>query len=126
MDHIIIPYTQGLGKSIKNICNKFGIQTYFKGSRTLKDTLVAPKDKDTIKQKNWGVCWFRCSRFDCDEEYPGESSWTFGERYQEHLKASSSLFEHQLITGNSTTFEECRLVGREGKTLQEESRNTFT
>ena len=28
--HIVIPYTQGLGESIKKICNEFGIQIHFK------------------------------------------------------------------------------------------------
>ena len=34
--HIVIPYIQGLGESIKKICNKYGVQTHFKGNRTLK------------------------------------------------------------------------------------------
>ena len=34
--HIVIPYTQGLCKSIKNICSKYGIQTHFKGNSTIK------------------------------------------------------------------------------------------
>ena len=33
--HIVIPYTQGLGESIK-ICGKYGKQVHFKGNRTLK------------------------------------------------------------------------------------------
>ena len=39
------PYTKGIDASTKNICNKHGGQTYFRRSRTLKDILVAPKDK---------------------------------------------------------------------------------
>ena len=34
IDHIFIPYAQGLGESIKKICSKYGIQTHFKGNRT--------------------------------------------------------------------------------------------
>ena len=26
--HIVIPYTQGLGRSIKKICSRYGIQTH--------------------------------------------------------------------------------------------------
>ena len=44
--HIVIPFTQGLGKSIKKICSRYGIQTYFKGNNTIKNLLVSPKDKD--------------------------------------------------------------------------------
>ena len=42
--HIVIPYTQGLGESIKTIYSKYGIQTHFKGNRTIKEMLVKPKD----------------------------------------------------------------------------------
>ena len=30
----------------------------------------------------------KCNRLDCDEEYIGESTRTFGEMFKEHLKAS--------------------------------------
>ena len=43
--HIVIPYTQGLCESIKKICGRYGIQTHFKGGRTIKNLLVSPKDK---------------------------------------------------------------------------------
>ena len=38
--HIVIPYTQGLCESIKKICGRYGIQTHFKGGRTIKGLLV--------------------------------------------------------------------------------------
>ena len=40
--HIVIPYTQGLCESIKKICGRYGIQTHFKGGRTIKSLLVSP------------------------------------------------------------------------------------
>ena len=50
--HIIIPYTQGLYKSIKKICGRYGIQTHFKGSSTIINLLVSPKDKDPMVNKS--------------------------------------------------------------------------
>ena len=44
-DHKIIPNTQGLCKSIKKICGRYGIQTHIKGNSTIKILLVSPKDK---------------------------------------------------------------------------------
>ena len=38
--HIVIPYTQGLCESIKRICGRYGIQTYFKGSNTIRNVLT--------------------------------------------------------------------------------------
>ena len=43
--HIVIPYTQGLCESIKKICGRYGIQTHFKGGRTIKNLLVSPRTK---------------------------------------------------------------------------------
>ena len=77
--------------------------------------LVALKDKDTIQQNIGVIYWFRCSRLDCDEEYTGESSRTFVERYKEHLKASSPTFKHQSNTGHNKILEDSSIVGREGQ-----------
>ena len=41
--HIVIPYTQGVCESIKRICGRYGIQTHFKGGRTIKNLLVSPR-----------------------------------------------------------------------------------
>ena len=43
--HIVIPFTQGLCESIKKICGRYGIQTHFKGGRTIKNLLVSPGTK---------------------------------------------------------------------------------
>ena len=90
--HIVVPYTQGICESFKTICQKYEVQVYFKGGTTLKNLLVSPKDKDTITKKSSVLYWFNCDRIDCEEEYIGEPSRTFGERYKEHLKASSPIF----------------------------------
>ena len=84
--HIIIPYTQGLGESIKKICRKYGIQTHFKGNRTIMNILVKPKDRDPLDRKSGVIYWYQCGELTCDEEYTGETSRTFGERYKEHMK----------------------------------------
>ena len=79
--HIVIPYTQGLGESIKNIHKKYGIQTHSKGNKTMKDILVKPKDKDPLDRKSVTAYWYQCGELQCDDEYIGETSRTFGERY---------------------------------------------
>ena len=48
--YIFIPCTQGLYESIKNVCGKYGTQTYFKDNRTLKNILVTPKDMEHIQK----------------------------------------------------------------------------
>ena len=45
---MVVPYTNDLGKSIKNICGKVGIQVHFKGGNTINSLLMTLKDKDNI------------------------------------------------------------------------------
>ena len=89
--HMVTPYSKGIGESFKNICRKYGIQVYFKGGKTIKNLLVLSKDKDNIKKKSNVIYWFKCDKIDREEEYIGESSRTFEERYKEHLKAPSPI-----------------------------------
>ena len=86
--YMVLPYVKGLSESMKNVGKKHGIQTYFRGGNTIKSLLMTPKDKDHISKKSGIIYRFKCNRVDCDDEYIGESSRTFGERYKEHLKAS--------------------------------------
>ena len=69
--HIVIPYTQGLCKSIKMICSRYGIQSHCKGNSTIKNLLVSPKDKDPMENKSVAIYWFQCGDLVCDEEYIG-------------------------------------------------------
>ena len=101
--HIVIPYTQGLCEGIRKICGRYGIQTHFKGGRTIKNLLVSPKDKDPMVNQSGAIYWYQCGDLGCDEEYIGETSRTFGERYKEHLKAPSAIHHHSSQTGTPPT-----------------------
>ena len=69
--HIVIPYTKGLGESIKKTCHRYGLQTHFKGNSTIKNLLVSPKDKDPIANTSGAIYWFQCRDLTCDNEYIG-------------------------------------------------------
>ena len=71
--HIVIPYTQGLCESIKKICGRYGIQTRFKGGRTIKNLLVSLKDKDPMVNQSGAIYWYQCGDLGCDDEYIGEN-----------------------------------------------------
>ena len=53
--NIVIPYTQGLCESINKICGRYGIQTHFKGSNTIRNLLVSPKDKEPMVIKSGAI-----------------------------------------------------------------------
>ena len=101
---------------LKNVCKKHGIQVYFKGGKTIKDLLVAPKDEDHITKKTGMIYRCKCDRVECNEEYVGESSRTFGERFKEHLKPPSPIYDHFNTMGHTTILENFSIVGREDQT----------
>ena len=115
--HIVIPYTQGLCESIKKICGRYGIQTHFKGGTTIKNLLVSPKDKDPMVNQSSAIYWYQCGDLGCDDEYIGETSRTFGERYKEHLKAPSAIHHHSIITGHTTNHNNFQIIWWEGHNL---------
>ena len=45
------------------------------------------------KIKSGVIYRYQCDRVECDEEYISESSRTFGERFKEHLKAPSPIYD---------------------------------
>ena len=114
---IVIPYTQGLCESIKKICGRYGIQTHFKGSSTIKNLLVSPKDKDHMVNQSGAIYWYKCGDLGCDDDYIGETSRTFGERYKELLKDPSPIHQHSNQTGHPTSHNNFPIIGREGHNL---------
>ena len=54
----------------------YGIQTHFKGNRTIKQILVKLKDKDPIDKKNGAIHFYPGGELTCDEEYIEETSRT--------------------------------------------------
>ena len=110
--HIAILYMQGLCESIKNTCGRYSIQTHFKGSSTIKNLLVSPKDKDPMVSKSEAIYWFQCGDLICDDEYKGETCRTFGKRFKEHLKDPSPIIHHSNHTGHTTSQNNFQIIGR--------------
>ena len=111
---LVIPYMQGLCESIKKICGGYGIQTHFKGGCTIKNLLVSPKGKDPMISQSDAIYWYQCGDLTCDDEYIGETSRTFGERYKEHLKNPSSIHQHNNQTNHPINHNNFKIIGREG------------
>ena len=114
---IVILDTQGLCESIKKICGRYGIQTHFKGGSTIKNPLVSPKDKDPMVNQRSAIYWYQHGDLSCDDEYIGETSRTFGERYKEPLKDPSPIHHCSTQTGPSTNQNNFQIIGREGHNL---------
>ena len=110
-------YSEGLSETVKNICKRYGIQVHFKSGKSIKDELVAPKDKDHLTQKSGIIYRYKCDKLECDEEYIVETARTFGERYKQHLKAPSPIHDHRNISGHSITLNNFSIGGREEQNL---------
>ena len=78
---------------------------------------MAAKDQDLIEEESGVIYRYKCGRVECDKEYIGESSRTFGERFREHLKAPSPIYDHFNIIGHSVTTDNFSIVGREDQNL---------
>ena len=59
-EHTVIPYMQGLEESIKNICKRYGMQSYFKGTKTIRNILLKTKDRDSLDRKSGAIYWYQC------------------------------------------------------------------
>ena len=113
----MVPYVQGLGLNLKKFCSRYGVQTYFKGSATIKQLVVRPKDQDHKDCKSNVIYSYQCGEVDCDDEYIGETSRTLGRRYKEHLKEPSPIHVHNLQTGHCTNPYLFNILGREDQGL---------
>ena len=58
-----------------------------------------------------------CNWIECDEEPISESARTFGEKYKQHLKATSPIYDHSNITGHHTSIDNFSIVGGEAEGL---------
>ena len=116
--NITVPYHQGLSESIKRSCKKCGIQVHCKRGHTIKNPLMVPKDKDHILNKSGVIYRYKCHRVECDEEYIGESARAFAERFKEHLKPPSPIYDHSNISGHAVTIDNFSIVGREDQNMK--------
>ena len=62
--HITVSYEEGLSESVKNICKRYGIEVHLKSGKSIKDELVAPKDKDHLTKKSGIIYRYKCDRLE--------------------------------------------------------------
>ena len=110
---MLVSYHQDLSERVRKSCNKFGVQVHFKGGQTIKSLLMALKDKDPITNKSGVIYRYKCNEKGCEEEYIGESARTFAEKFKEHQKAHSPIFDHCNISGHNININNFTIVGRE-------------
>ena len=98
---------------LKHECVKTGVQVHFKGNNTIKDLLVAPKDRDSIINKGGIIYRYKYNQPGCIMEHIGETGRNFGDRYREHLQAPSPIYDHANTTGHTIKLDSFSIVDRE-------------
>ena len=78
-----------------------GAQVHFKCSNTIKDMLVAPKDKDRVTNKGSIIYRYKCCHPECIVEYISDTGRTFVDRYKECLRALCHIHDHANTRGYS-------------------------
>ena len=77
-----------------------------------------PQGQRPYGQPKWcHIYRYQYGDLGCDEEYIGETSRTFGERYKEHLKDPSAIHNHSSQTGHPTNHNNFQIIGRERHNL---------
>ena len=110
---IVVPYIPKTADRFKRICKSKNIQVHFKGTNTLRTTLVNPKDKDH-KSKQTGVIYqYQCPHIQCSSSYIGESGRSLGDRVKEHLKAPSPIHLHSATTGHPLDPNQFNIIHKE-------------
>ena len=83
---VVLPYVKGLGEKVKRVLNQYGVTTAFKPYKTIRQELVAPKDKIKKEQKTGVVYHIKC---ECGQDYIGETERQLKDRLSEHTRKSS-------------------------------------
>ena len=84
---------------------------------SMKNLLMAPKDKDPITNKSGVIYRFKCSEDECEEKYIGESARTFAERFKEHQKSPSPIHDHSNISGHKVDLNNFTIIEREDQNI---------
>ena len=104
-------------RSSKNTCQKYGVQVHFKGGQTIKDLLMAPKDKDPITNKSGIIYRYKCSEDGCEDEYDWRVCKNFCRKVHGTPEVPSPIHDHNNISGHKVTITNFTIIGREDQNL---------
>ena len=119
---VVIPYVKGFSEALRRIYGSYGIRGCFKPTTTLRQILVAPKDKSEKKDITGPVYSIHCQgktlRGQCQEFYIGETERSLKARFLEHRRPSSTSSEvsqhiHIESPGHHVDLEEVKILDRE-------------
>ena len=85
------------------------------GGSTIRNLLMAPKEKDNITSKGGIIYRYKCDHLGCTVKYIGETGRTFENRYKEHLRAPFPIHNHTTAMGHLIKLDNFSIVDRESQ-----------
>ena len=110
---MVLPYYQRLNENIKKSCMKYGVQVHYKGGLTIKNLLMAPKDKDHILKRVESYTDINVIRWSVMRNILVNQQEHLLKEFREHQKAPSPIFDHSNISGHDVTIDNFSIVERE-------------
>ena len=100
---VTLPYIEGSSEKLLRAFNTAGVPTAFKPYRTLRQTLVSPKNKcDKLKQSG---TVYELSCLNCESVYTGKTGRKLEKRLSEHKSrwagSISTVTEHVTRSNNT-------------------------
>ena len=112
-----LPYIQGISDKLRRAYKKAGVHTSFKPHKTLRQLLVAPKDKPPPDHLAGTVYCLECE--DCHKCYIGESARPLGKRIKEHIttrsSSTSAVSEHLKTAKHHFDPDKVKILARKPK-----------
>ena len=121
---VVMPYIKGTSDAIKRTFGNYGVKVAFKPTQTLRQLLVAPKDKTEKKDVAGPVYYIPCQgkthRGLCKESYIGETERSLKTRFLEHRRPSSTSSEvsqhiHIESPGHHVDLDQVKILDREAR-----------
>ena len=95
---VVIPYMKGLSEQYGHTIAKYRDRFFFKGTSTIKSSLMHPKDPIRDVQKTDIIHHWKCPANNCTAEYIGENDRSLKERVSDHRNQTTSAIRNHHIS----------------------------
>ena len=115
----VIPYIKGLSEQYRHTLAKYRVRVFFKGTSTIKSSLMHPKDPIPDAQKTDIIYYWKCPADTCTAEYISETNGSLKERVSDHRIQTTTTIRNHHISKKCPKAElkDFRIIDRERNTL---------
>ena len=85
----------------------------------------SPKNKEHVISKGGVKYRYKCDHPKCTKEYNGETERTFGNRFEEDLRALSPIYDHSNTRDHSVKLDGFSVVDRESQGIKRNTKDAM-